>query len=95
MCGTGQCLGTLAEQHCQLARLFGRLSLLDRSEIKLVTDCHGATEVNLVIALWFYSMTNSIESLERLERTHELVTALSVEVCFGVLADNRYLEAGE
>ena len=60
---------------------------MDRSEIKLVADCHEATtalsvatEVNLVIALRFYSMTNSIESLERLERAHELVTALSVEV---------------
>ena len=41
--------------------------------------------MNLIIALGFYSMTSSIESLERLERAHDLVTSLSVEVFTGAL----------
>ncbi|XP_063710391.1 elongation factor 2-like [Symsagittifera roscoffensis] len=53
-----------------------------RSEIELVACCRDA--VNLKIALTFHSMTSSIESLEHLERTHELLTAFSVE---GVIAN--------
>ena len=34
----------------------------------------------VVTALGFYSMTSSVETLERLETAHELVTAMSVEV---------------
>ena len=48
--------------------------------MKLIADCHGVTEVNLMTALGFYSVVSSIESLERLERSHELVTSLGVEV---------------
>ena len=36
-------------------------------------------------ALGFYSMVSSIDSLERLERFHELVASLSVEVFPGAL----------
>ena len=50
----------------------------DKSGMKLIADCHGVTEVNLITALGFCSMTSSIESLERLERAHGLVTSLSV-----------------
>ena len=39
----------------------------------------------MVNALVIYTVTSSIESLERLERAHELVTALSVEVVPGSL----------
>ena len=38
-----------------------------------------------MIALEFYSMVSSIESLDRLEGAHELVTSLSVEVFPGGL----------
>ena len=85
VCGSGHCLNTLREQHRQLAQLYGRLSMLDKSEMELVADCHGVTEVNLITALGFYSMTSSIASLEHLERAHELVTSLCVEVFPGVL----------
>ena len=44
----------------------------DKSEMELIADCHGVTEVNLITALEFYSMTSSIELLERLERAHGL-----------------------
>ena len=37
-------------------------------------------KVNLITALGFSSMTRSIESVERIERAHELVTTLNVEV---------------
>ena len=57
----------------------------DKSGMELVADCHGATDVNLTTALGFCSMTSSIESLERLERAHELVTSLSMEVFTGEL----------
>ena len=53
----------------------------DKSGTELIADCHG----HLITALGFCSMTSSIESLECLERTHELVTSLSVEVFPGAL----------
>ena len=53
--------------------------------MELIADCLGVTEVNLVTALGFYSMTSSIESLERLERAHGLVTSLSVEMFRGAV----------
>ena len=55
----------------------------DKKGMELV--CHGVTEVNLITALGFCSMTSSIESLQRLERAHELVTSLGVEVLPGAL----------
>ena len=85
VCNLGHCLITLSEQHRQLARLYGRLSMSDKSAMELVADCHGVTDVNLITALGFCSMTSSIESLERLERAHELVTSLSVEIFTGAL----------
>ena len=57
----------------------------DNSGMELIADCHGVTEVNLITALGFYSMTSSIESLECLERAHELVTSPSMEVFPGAL----------
>ena len=69
----------------ELARFYGRLSMSDKSGMELVADCRGVTDVNLITALGFCSMTSSIESLERLERAHELVASLSVEVFPGAL----------
>ena len=57
----------------------------NKSGMELIADCHGVTEVNLITALEFCTMTSSIESLERLERVHGLVTSLSVEVFPGLL----------
>ena len=57
-----------------------------------IADCHGVTELNLITALGFYSMTSSIESLERLERAHGLVTSLSVEVFPGALENEMNLK---
>ena len=85
VCGRGHCLNTLSEQHSQLAKLYGRLSMSDKSEMELIADCHGVAEVNLITAYGFCGTTSSIESLERLERAHGLVTSLSVEVFPGAL----------
>ena len=85
VCNSEHCLITLSEQHCQLAQLYGRLSMSDKSGMELIADYHGVTEVNLITALGFCSMTSSIESLERLEYAHELVTSLNVEVLPGAL----------
>ena len=57
----------------------------DKSKLELIADCHGVTEDKLITTLGFYSMSSSIESLERLERVHGLVTSFSVEVFPGVL----------
>ena len=79
VCGTGHCLNTLSEQSCQLAQLYRKLSISNKSEMGLIADSHGKAEVNLI------SMTSSIESLERLERAHGMVTTLSVEFFTGAL----------
>ena len=49
-CNSGHCLVTLSEQHRQLAQLYGRLSMSDRSGMELIAGCHGVTEVNLITA---------------------------------------------
>ena len=85
VCNSEHCLITLSEQHRQLAQLYGRLSMSDKSGMELIADCQGVTEVNLITALGFCSMTSSIESVERLERAHGLVTSFSVEVFPGAL----------
>ena len=74
VCDSGHCLNTLSEQHRLLAQLYGRLSMMDKSGMEMIADCHGVTEVNLITALGFCSKTSSIESLERLERANGLVT---------------------
>ena len=53
VCNLGHCLITLSEQHRQLARLYGRLSMSDKSGMELVADCHGVTDSNLTTALGF------------------------------------------
>ena len=61
-----------------------------RTETEMIADCHGGTEVSLVIALGFYSMFGSLESL--LNQGHEMVTAISVEVFPGDLqTEQKYI----
>ena len=61
VCVNGHCLKTLNEQHFQLAKLYGRLSMSEKNDMELIADFHGATEVNLMTALGFCSMISSIE----------------------------------
>ena len=44
-----------------------------------MAECYANTTVNLATALGFFSRMCSLQSLERLESEHHLVTALSVE----------------
>ena len=86
VCGGLDCVKTLEKQHKQSMVLFWNIVMKAKTETKLIADCHGGTEVNLVIAdLGFYSMFGSLESLLNLEQKHEIVTAISVEVFPGVL----------
>ena len=66
--------------------------LVKKSEMELIADCHGVMEGNLITALEVYSMTSSIESLERLVRAHGLITSLSVEVFLGALQTEQKIE---
>ena len=54
--GTGHCLNTLSEQHCQLAKLYGRLSMSDKNEMELIADCHEMVEVASWSARWNHSL---------------------------------------
>ena len=85
MCGSLDCVKTLARQHKQLTILFGIIVRKPKTETELIADCHGGTNVNLMTVLGFYSMFGSLESLLNLEQKHEMVTAISVEVFQGVL----------
>ena len=64
VCNPEPCLITLSEQHRQLAQMYGTLSISDKSGMELIADFHGITEVNLITALGFCSMTSSIEPLD-------------------------------
>ena len=80
VCGSLDCVKTLEKPHKQLTILFGNIVMKAKTEMELIADCHGGTEVNLVTALGFYSMFGSLESLLNLEQKHEMVTTISVEV---------------
>ena len=85
VCGSLDCVKTLEKQHKQLTILFGNIVMKAKTETELIADCHGGTEVNLLTALGFYSMFDSLESLLNLEQKHEMVTPISVEAFPGVL----------
>ena len=53
--------------------------------MQIVAECYARTTVNIATALGFFSRMCSLQSLERLESEHHLVTALSVESWPGVL----------
>ena len=38
MCNSGHCLNTLSEQHRQLAQLYGRLGMSDKSGMELIAE---------------------------------------------------------
>ena len=59
--------------------------------MELIADCRGETERNLMTAMGFYSMVSSIESLNLLECSHELVTSLSLDMLSGALQTEQKL----
>ena len=68
-----------------LVSWFEDITEREKSEVQKVAECYARTTVNIATALGFFSRMCSLQSLERLESEHHLVTALSVESWPGVL----------
>ena len=92
-CGNGEhtcdgrsCVRIHSFQKEDLVTWFEDHTEREKSEIQIVAECYASTTVNLAAAaLGFFSRMCSLQSLERLESEHHLVTALSVESWPGVL----------
>ena len=91
-CGNGEhscdgrsCIRIQSFQKKDLVTWFEDITEREKSEIQIVAECYASTTVNLATALGFFSRMCSLQSLERLESEHHLVTALSVESWPGVL----------
>ena len=91
-CGNGErtcdgrsCVRIQSFQKGDLVTWFEDITEREKSEIQIVAECYASTTVNLATALGFFSRMCSLQSLERLESEHHLVTALSVESWPGVL----------
>ena len=91
-CGSGEhtcdgrpCVRILSFQKEDLVTWFEDITEREKSEIQIVAECYARTTVNIATALGFFSRMCSLQSLERLESEHHLVTALSVESWPGVL----------
>ena len=85
-CGNGEhtcdgrsCIRIQSFQKKDLVTWFEDITEREKSEIQIVAECYASTTVNLATALGFFSRMCSLQSLERLESEHHLVTALSVE----------------
>ena len=92
-CGNGEhtcdgrsCVRIQSFQKEDLVTWFEDITEREKSEVQIVAECYASTTVNIATALGFFSrIICSLQSLERLESEHHLVTALSVESWPGVL----------
>ena len=91
-CGSGEhtcagrsCVRIQSFQKEDLVTWFEDITEREKSEVQIVAECSASTTVNLATTLGFFSRMCSLQSLERLESEHHLVTALSVESWPGVL----------
>ena len=91
-CGNGEhtcdgrsCVRILSFQKEDLVTWFEDITEREKKEVQIVAECYARTTVNIATALGFFSRMCSLQSLERLESEHHLVTALSVESWPGVL----------
>ena len=91
-CGSGEhtcdgrsCVRILSFQKEDLVTWFEDIAEREKSEVQIVAECYARFTVNIATALGFFSRMCSLQSLERLESEHHLVTALSVESWPGVL----------
>ena len=87
-CGNGE--HTCDGRSCVRIQSFQKEDLVtwferEKSEVQIVAECYASTTLNIATALGFFSRMCSLQSLERLESEHHLVTALSVESWSGVL----------
>ena len=92
MCGNGEhtcdgrsCVRIQSFQKEDLVTWFEDITEREKSEVQIVAECYASTTVKITTALGFFSRMCSLQSLERLESEHHLVTALSVESWPGVL----------
>ena len=95
-CGSGEhtcdgrsCVRIQSFQKEDLITWFEDITEREKSEIQIVAECYASSTVNRATALGFFSRMCSLESLERLESEHHLVTALSVESWPGVIQVNQ------
>ena len=91
-CGNGEhtcdgrsCVRIQSFQKEDLVTWFEDITEREKSEVQIVAECYASTTVNIATALGFFSRICSLQSLEKLESEHHLVTALSVESWLGVL----------
>ena len=91
-CGNGEhtcdgrsCVRIQSFQKEDLVTWFEDITEREKSEIHIVAEGYASTTVNIATPLGFFSRMCSLQSLERLESEHHLVTALSVESWPGVL----------
>ena len=91
-CGSGEhtcdgrsCVRIQSFQKEDLVTWFEDITEREKSEVQIVAECYASTTVNIATALGFFSRMCILQSLERLESEHHLVTALSVESWPGVL----------
>ena len=91
-CGSGErtcdgrsCVRIQSFQKEELVTWFEDITEREKSEVQIEAECYASTTVNIATALGFFSRMCSLQSLERLESEHHLVTALSVESWPGVL----------
>ena len=78
-CDGRSCVRIQSFQREDLITWFEDITEREKSEIQIVAECYASSTVNLATALGFFSRMCSLQSLERLESEHHLVTALSVE----------------
>ena len=85
ICVGRSCVRIQSFQKEDLVTWFEDITEREKSEVQIVAECYANTTVNIATALGFFSRMCSLQSLERLESEHHLVTALSVESWPGVL----------
>ena len=83
-CDGRSCVRIQSFQKEDLVTWFEDITEREKSEVQIVAECYASTTVNIATALGFFSRMCSLQSLERLEAEHHLVTALSVESWPGV-----------
>ena len=82
-CDGRSCVRIQSFQKEDLVTWFEDITEREKSEVQIVAECYANTTVNIATALL------DMQSLERLESEHHLVTALSVESWPGVLQVNQ------
>ena len=84
-CDGGSCNRIQSFQKEEQVTWFEDITERENSEVQIVAECYANTTVNIATALGFVSRMCSLQSLERLESEHHLVTALSMDSWPGVL----------